>query len=407
MWPNTCQITSLQMWPLGIQSDAMLEYSHNPILIAASLAIALMSGFTGLSLTQGASRMTVARRKTVVAMSAVALGGGIWSMHFVAMLGVRLPILFYYDALTTMISALVAVLLTGCALLIVHFGDRTAFRITLAGAFVGVGIPLMHYIGMSGMQICRPVYSVFGIGIALISSMVLCVISFWLCYGQRRARNIILGTIGFGLAVFAVHFIAMAGTNFEKVEGAAAGALGLSNEVLAFVVTLASFVIAGAFLLTGVTFQEQAAALAPTVEVAQEAEADPLEQAVDDDAIEDAMSEPQSGEPANRVPFEKDGRIHFASMDEIAAVRAEGRYTYLYRASDKLFSPWSISEAQKKLPEQTFCRCHRSYIVNAKYVSSFERKKDTGVCYFDDVSSLDKAPVSRSHMANLRKTLGV
>ncbi len=179
----------------------MLEHGHNHYLVAASFEIALMAGFTGLSLTRGASTMTLAQRKFVVAISAVALGSGVWSMHFVAMLGLRLPFEFYYDALTTMISAFVAILLTGIALLIVHFGERTPQRIVLAGACVGIGIAAMHYLGMSGMKIAQPVFSAFGVVISLISSLVLCIISFWICYGERNARNIYLGTIGFGLAV--------------------------------------------------------------------------------------------------------------------------------------------------------------------------------------------------------------
>ena len=51
-----------------------------------------MAGFTGLSLTLGASGMTLAQRKLAVSMSAVVLGSGIWSMHFVGMLGLQLLI---------------------------------------------------------------------------------------------------------------------------------------------------------------------------------------------------------------------------------------------------------------------------------------------------------------------------
>ena len=93
----------------------MLEHGHNYYLLLAALAVALMSGFTGLSLTQGASAMGIARRKLVGSMSAIALGGGIWSMHFVAMLAMTLPVPFHYNALVTMVSALVAILITGTA----------------------------------------------------------------------------------------------------------------------------------------------------------------------------------------------------------------------------------------------------------------------------------------------------
>lgn len=381
----------------------MLEYSHNPLLVFLSLAIAMMSGFTGLSLTQGASKVALGRRKLMVTMSAVALGGGIWSMHFVAMLGLRLPLSYFYDALTTLLSALAAILVTGMALLVVHFGDRTPSRITLAGALVGVGIPIMHYLGMSGMQICSPVYTLPGVGTAVVSSLVLCIASFWLCYGDRRPHNIVLGTLGFGLSVFAVHFIAMFGTGFTRVAGSTVTTLGLSNEALAFFVSLASFAIAGAFLLTGVTFQVREKTSPVVPEAVPEEEEIPKPRG--GDVAGDDRAVPV-GTLHTRIPFEKGGRIHFTLAEEVAAIRAEGRYTYLYRGEEKLFSPWSISEAEKRLKSEKFCRSHRSYLVNAGHVSSFERKKDTGVCYFDNVAAIERAPVSRSYLSSVRKLLG-
>ena len=68
-----------------------LDYAHNPWLVIASFAIALMAGFTGLSMARGLSKVPPAQRKLRVAMAALALGGGIWSMHFVAMLGLQSP----------------------------------------------------------------------------------------------------------------------------------------------------------------------------------------------------------------------------------------------------------------------------------------------------------------------------
>lgn len=372
----------------------MLEFSHNLWLVALSLAVILMAGFTGLSLTQGASKMAPAQRKLRLAMSAVSLGGGIWSMHFVAMLGLELPIVFFYDGLTTLISALVAVLMTGVALLVVHFGDRTPVKITLAGAIVGVGIPIMHYLGMSGMEMCVPVYSFGGVALSVAASLVLCIASFWLCYGDRRPQNIVLGTLGFAVSVGAVHFIAMAGTGFLATDDSAVTALAMSNEVLALVIAVASFAITGAFMLNSVTFSFSGA---PVVAASEEEAADP-----------ESQSEDQAGDTAEvRVPFEQGGRIHFVAASDVAAIRAEGRYTFLYCNDERLFSPWSISEAEQQLKQTEFLRSHRGYLINARHVSSFERKKDTGVCYFETVAALDKAPVSRSYLPEVRKTLGV
>lgn len=373
------------------KTEAMLEHGHNHYLVLASLALALMSAFTGLSLTQGASRMPVARRKVIVSMSAFALGGGIWSMHFVAMLGMTLPVPFHYDALVTLLSALVAILLTGLALLFVHFGERSPQRIALAGLFAGVGILAMHYLGMSGIQEVRPVYSLVGLALAIIAALALCVLSFWICYSKRGSRNIVIGTLVFGGTVFAVHFVAMAGTHFVEIAGNGSSGLWLSNEMLAFGVTVSAFVISGAFLLVGVTFAAETG------------------QPVPQDAETEARPEATAPDPplSVRLPYEKNGQTHFVPNEEVAAVRAEGRYTFLYHPSGRLFCPWSITVMEERLTQSAFLRCHRSYLVNVDHVTSFERKKDNGVCFFDGSAHLDKAPVSRSYLKSVRERLGI
>lgn len=383
----------------------MLEHGHNHLLMAAALAIVLMSGFTGLSLTRGASTMGIGHRKLVVTMSALALGSGIWSMHFVAMLGMTLPVPFYYDALITLISALVAILLTGIALLLVHFGERTRRRITMAGICVATGIVAMHYIGMSGIQSVRPVYSALGVMVAVVSSLLLCVASFWVCYGKRESRNIIIGTLGFGVSVFSVHFIAMAGTHFVALEGTRHAGVWLSNEIMAFGVTLSAFVICGAFLLVGVTFTANAKTLkAPDVQP----RGDPFSDTDGEIAgTNGATAPPRPEQTPGKLPFEKHGRIHFVPEKEVFAVRAEGRYTVLYHATGKLFCPWSISEMEERVDSANFVKSHRSYLINPSFVFSFERKKDNGLCYFEEGAPLEVAPVSRSYLKTVRQRLGV
>ena len=101
-----------------------LEFSHNSGLVVVSFLIALVAGFTGLTLTKDLSQKSFSQRKIAVSLASVALGGGIWSMHFVAMLGLQMPILFYYDAAITLASALLAILIVGVALGLLHFFER-------------------------------------------------------------------------------------------------------------------------------------------------------------------------------------------------------------------------------------------------------------------------------------------
>mgnify|MGYP000019773040 CR=1 FL=1 len=181
-----------------------LEFSHNSGLVVVSFLIALVAGFTGLTLTKDLSQKSFSQRKIAVSLASVALGGGIWSMHFVAMLGLQMPVLFYYDAAITLASALLAILIVGVALGLLHFFERRPKILFLSGSLVGFGILTMHYLGMAGLQLCRPIYTVQGISLAFLSAISLCVAAIWIAYEQRSNRNILLGTVCFGLAVFAV-----------------------------------------------------------------------------------------------------------------------------------------------------------------------------------------------------------
>lgn len=365
-----------------------------------------MAGFTGLSLLHGASSLPADRRKIAVSLAAIALGGGIWSMHFIAMLGMRLPIDFYYDPLTTLVSALIAILVVGLALLVLHFRERTAVTKTIAGVLIGVGILAMHYLGMSGIRRCLPLYTADGIAIAVIGSLLLSVSAVWIAYGERTRRNILIGTLSFGFAVFAVHFVAMAGTSFMEVSVVDKTIVLISNDTLAFAVALGSFLICGAFLLNTVTFgTSETAAL----------------QANDDNTFAkqpDEAPSPPSSETATeaapkrelefvQIPFERNGKTFFVSHEDVAAIRAEGHYTIVYSRLGKQFCPWSISEAVKRLPSGSFIRTHRSYLVNPRHVTGFERKKDNGVCFFDKAMALEKVPVSRSRLTEIKQSLGL
>ena len=425
-----------------------LDVSHDPLLVVASFAIALMAGFTGLCLTRGAQALAEGPRKRAVAASAIVLGGGIWSMHFVAMLGLQLPIPFFYDALTTLISALVGILIVGLGLILLHFRARTAATVTLAGLVFGVGILAMHYIGMAGMEACRAAYTPLGLAASATVSLGLSVVAIRVAYGERTRRNIVLGTVCFAVAVVALHYLAIAGTRFFADPVPRMPELTLGNETLALAVTLASFAICGGFLLSGATFLPGGAATggaatggtthgmaAPGAALATAMQGSALAPAPDARAarvsaapapaapapvtrapvaraigmVPESAGQPAPGSvpPRRGVPYEQNGRTLFADPGDIAAFRAEGHYTVIYRGEARGFCPWSISEAERRLAPAPFVRAHRSYLINPAHVSAFERKKDGGVAYFDGAGALGKVPVSRSRLSDVRAALGL
>lgn len=363
-----------------------LDYGHNIWLVAISFVVALVAGATGLSLTRNLSQKSVTQRKLAVALAAITLGGGIWSMHFVAMLGLRMPILFYYDAAITLVSALIAILIVALALMLLHFTPRTRTTIAAAGTLVGAGVLAMHYVGMAGMQLCQPVYTVLGVVSSSLLAIGLCVVAFHAAYGTRSNRNIVIGTLCFGVAVTSVHFLAMANTNFLALSATREIGPLISNEAMAIGVILSSFTIFGAFLWVGSTV------LMPAELAAPQGIATPSAMA------EDTAPGPALPAPCLAwIPCERDGGKLRVSATDVAFVRADGHYTQVYTMDGRYFCVWPITEASKRLIPDGFVKVHRSYLVNPAKVSVFERSKDKGRCTFG-TAGLPPVPVSRSHL---------
>lgn len=356
-----------------LRNMEFLTVNHSGFLVAMSCVVAIVAGFTGLSLTRDLAAKPVFQRKLSVALAAVTLGGGIWAMHFVAMLGMQLPILFYYDAAITLVSALTAILLVGGALILLHFTERTPLIITLAGGIVGVGILLMHYIGMAGLELCRAVYTPIGVIASSVVAIGLCIVAIWAAYGHRSNKNILLGTVCFAVAVSSVHFLAMAGTQFVSTPSLGEFGPTMSNETLALGVIFFSFVIFGACLWVSVTYL-----VVPGQKIIEDGEV-----ALDANRIQ--------------IPCERDGRKVFIWSSDVQFVRADGHYTQVYSTTDRLFCAWPVTEATKRLEPAGFLQTHRSYLVNPSRVARFERTKDKGRCIFENADS-PPAPVSRAKL---------
>jgi len=357
----------------------MIDYGHNGLLVFLSLLVAMVAGFTGLSLTKDLSSKSFSQRKIAVALASFALGGGIWSMHFVAMLGLQMPILFYYDAAITLVSALIAILLVAVALGLLHFANRSHLTIIAAGGITGIGILAMHYVGMAGLQLCRAVYTTQGLLIASIAAMLMCIIAFRVAYTNRNDKNIVIGTIGFGGAVFSVHFFAMWGTNFVAVDQITEFGPSISNEIMAIGVILTSFIILGAFLWVSATFLTP-----PTVSDEEESDAS----------------------ITNRVamPCESDGKRVFILAQDVSFLRADGHYTQVYTDEGRLFCAWSITQAATRLLPIGFIQVHRSYLVNPSKIARFERGKDKGSILFAP-DLLPPVPVSRSKVKDVQELI--
>jgi CheY-like chemotaxis protein len=125
---------------------------HDPALVVISVVIAIFAAYTALDL---ASRVRLGEGWPAhlwLLAAAVAMGGGIWSMHFVAMLAFSLAMPMIYDLGLTVLLLIVAIAVTGIAFLVVNRLRSRRSGIVAAGAFMGLGIVAMHYTGMEAMR---------------------------------------------------------------------------------------------------------------------------------------------------------------------------------------------------------------------------------------------------------------
>src|ERR1700760_1001961 len=128
--------------------------TYNTWLVLLSILIAVFVSHTALSL---AARVASARRAAArlwLIGGAIAMGAGIWSMHFIGMLAFSLPgVPLSYSILTTSVSLLIAILISGFALSLTNRAQLGLGRLSAGAVIMGGGISAMHYAGMSAIQI--------------------------------------------------------------------------------------------------------------------------------------------------------------------------------------------------------------------------------------------------------------
>lgn len=197
--------------------------SYDYRLVTLSVVMAVCAAFAALDL---AGRTTAARGRVRLAWltgGAVAMGLGIWSMHYIGMLAFLLPVPVFYDWPTVLVSLFAAIFASGVALVLVS-RRRMDWGHALAGsAIMGGGIASMHYIGMAAMRLpamCRydSLIVVLSVAIAIVMSLV----ALWLSFHLRDHAKTTLSkrfasALVMGVGIAAMHYTGMAAAGFTPL----------------------------------------------------------------------------------------------------------------------------------------------------------------------------------------------
>ena len=143
----------------GIQCgpSLMLHHSYDATLVVLSFVVACVASFAALQL---AGRVLVAAGRTRLLWlvgSAVTMGAGIWSMHFVAMLAFKVPVPIAYDVPLVILSVVVAIAASLLAFITVSRPSPRFSTLAVASVFMGPAIAGMHYIGMASLRMAATI----------------------------------------------------------------------------------------------------------------------------------------------------------------------------------------------------------------------------------------------------------
>lgn len=199
----------------------VLPVSYDLAMVALSWVVSAIGAFTALSATHRARKPSGAVDRFNVMMAGVALGGvGIWSMHFIGMIAWKVDLGVGYRLLETMVSLLAAVVVSALALGYVAAGPASIRRLLVAGPLAGIGVTVMHYLGMYSMRF----YGYFEwdwatVGLSALIAMTAATAALWLALHTNKRWHRVLAAQVMATAVCTMHYTGMAAASVVCTTG--------------------------------------------------------------------------------------------------------------------------------------------------------------------------------------------
>ncbi|AOP36259.1 transcriptional regulator [Leptospira tipperaryensis] len=203
-------------------SVSFLPSSYDPILIILSVLVAIFSSYIALRMVgQSLPESFHPSSKFLILFAAsLALGCGIWSMHFIGMLSFQLCTTVSYDKTLTIVSIFPSLIASMIALAYVSRPKIKWIELIFGGILVGSGIGAMHYTGMAAMRtdvLLR--YDPVFFGLSILVAIVLAILSLWIRFGLLNLKlgpnlpTMIAGSV-MGLAISGMHYTGMFAARF-------------------------------------------------------------------------------------------------------------------------------------------------------------------------------------------------
>ncbi len=229
-----------------------IEATYNYPFVAVSIVVAILSSYVALELADVAWK---SQRKyhlnKWLGLSSVALGLGIWTMHFTGMFAYTLPISVHYEAGLTFISLLLAIVASFLGFSIAQIRHNLWYTL-LGGTIMGIGIAGMHYTGMRGMHLAADMhYDFLLVALSVFLAIVISSLALWLLVSlkaEKTSSSFFIKTMAacmMGIAISSMHYTGMAALNLTFNEGALTDKPGfmIEGELMATVLSFAAVLL--------------------------------------------------------------------------------------------------------------------------------------------------------------------
>ncbi|WP_156723826.1 MHYT domain-containing protein [Streptomyces apocyni] len=198
---------------------------------ALSYVMACIGAALGLRCTVRALAATGRSRRNWLITAASAIGTGIWTMHFVAMLGFGVSGTdIRYDVPLTLLSLLVAMLVVGGGVFAVGYGAGRNRALVLGGLTTGLGVASMHYLGMAALRLHGHVtYDPVLVGLSVVIAVVAATAALWAALNIKSPVAVGIASLVMGCAVSSMHYTGMIAVSVrvEPSSAALAGATAM------------------------------------------------------------------------------------------------------------------------------------------------------------------------------------
>jgi diguanylate cyclase len=242
-------------------------------LVCVSVAVAMVASYAALDLIGRSSDAAGWRKRLSIAGSGATMGVGIWSMHFIGMLALRMNMPVSYNGPLVALSLIASVGGASVSLAVVTRPHVSPRGLLSAAGFMGFAVASMHYLGMASMQMGAVIHwnillVVASIAIGLVASLIALALfaragSSMDGFGftRRLAAAVLLG-----VGVAGLHYTAMAASTFTAVGGRAAAHHGLRTSSLVFMLVLGAGIML-AVLIGGAGVDQRRAGLASDLKI--------------------------------------------------------------------------------------------------------------------------------------------